>query len=51
MADEKGLSVEIRKLRKKLRQIEHLDQLDRELTDEEYLKVRVPRKIDQESVF
>lgn len=37
MADKK--SIEIRKLRKKLRQIEHLEQVDRDLTEEEYSKV------------
>ncbi|XP_031562257.1 protein will die slowly-like [Actinia tenebrosa] len=48
MADDKTLSVEIRKLRKKLRQIEHLDQLDRELTDEEYLKVKKKDQVRKE---
>lgn len=31
--------VELRKFRKKLRQIEKLEELERELTEEEYLKV------------
>lgn len=37
MADAK--STQIRKIRKKLRQIEHLEQVDRDLTEEEYSKV------------
>lgn len=32
-------ALEIRKLRKKLRQIEHLERLEREWTDDEYDKV------------
>ncbi|KAK3718432.1 hypothetical protein QZH41_014438 [Actinostola sp. cb2023] len=46
MADNKSL--EIRKLRKKLRQIEHLEQVDRDLTQEEYSKVRTKDKVRKE---
>ena len=37
--DSRDLSTEIRKLRKKLRQIENLEILERELTEEELVKV------------
>ena len=41
MADEERLKivVELRKFRKKLRQIEKLEELERDLTDEEFSKV------------
>ena len=41
MADEERLKivVELRKFRKKLRQIEKLEELERDLTDEEFFKV------------
>ena len=40
MADEERLKivVELRKFRKKLRQIEKLEELERDLTDEEFFK-------------
>ncbi|XP_060071308.1 uncharacterized protein LOC132551211 [Ylistrum balloti] len=38
-------ALEIRKLRKKLRQIENLERIDRELTDEEYYKIDKKDKI------
>jgi hypothetical protein len=37
--DSRNVPMEIRKLRKKLRQIENLECIDRDLTDEEYVKV------------
>ena len=42
MADEELLKivVELRKFRKKLRQIEKLEELERDLTDEEFFKVK-----------
>ena len=42
MADEERLKivVELRKFRKKLRQIEKLEELERDLTDEEFFKVK-----------
>ena len=46
MAERVDVSVEIRKLRKKLRQIESLELLDRELTDEEEIKVLLRIFID-----
>ena len=46
MAERVDVSVEIRKLRKKLRQIENLELLDRELTDEEEIKVLLRIFID-----
>ena len=41
MADEEltKIVVDLRKFRKKLRQIEKLEELERDLTDEEFLKV------------
>lgn len=36
---ENSARVEVRKLRKKLRQIENLEKLERDLTPEEYTKV------------
>ncbi|XP_048580724.1 mitochondrial division protein 1 isoform X1 [Nematostella vectensis] len=39
MAESIALSTDIRKLRKKLRQIENLEQLERELSDQEYVKI------------
>ena len=41
MADEELLKIvfELRKFRKKLRQIEKLEELERDLTDEEFFKV------------
>ena len=41
MADEERLKVvvELREFRKKLRQIEKLEELERDLTDEEFFKV------------
>lgn len=46
MAERVDVSVEIRKLRKKLRQIESLELLNRELTDEEEIKVLLRIFID-----
>ena len=45
MADEERLKivVELRKFRKKLRQIEKLEELERDLTDEELFKVNYCR--------
>lgn len=44
MADARSAAaLEIRKLRKKLRQIENLERKTRELTDEEILKVKSRR--------
>lgn len=42
MADveQQKIAVELRKFRKKLRQIEKLEELERDLTEEELLKVR-----------
>ena len=42
MADveQQKIAVELRKFRKKLRQIEKLEDLERELTDEEIFKVK-----------
>lgn len=41
MADleRQNISIELRKFRKKLRQIEKLEELERDLTEEEFLKV------------
>lgn len=41
MADleKQSIVIELRKFRKKLRQIEKLEELERELTEEEFLKV------------
>jgi len=39
MSERTPLEKDIRKLRKKLRQIEHLETLDRELNEEEWTKV------------
>ena len=46
MADleKQKLGNELRKFRKKLRQIEKLEELERELTEEEYLKVTLEVK-------
>ena len=46
LEEEKALAVEIRKLRKKLRQIENLEVLDRPLNSEEQEKVNL---IDRKS--
>ena len=43
--DRQKVATELRKFRKKLRQIEKLEDLERELTEEEYLKVMVKVKI------
>lgn len=43
--DRQKVATELRKSRKKLRQIEKLEDLERELTEEEYLKVMVKVKI------
>jgi len=42
MADleKQNIAVELRKFRKKLRQIEKLEELERDLTEEEFLKVK-----------
>ena len=40
MEPKDAATLRIRKLRKKLRQIEHLEGLDRDLTDEELSKVK-----------
>lgn len=37
--DKENVGIELRKFRKKLRQIEKLEELERELTEEEFLKV------------
>lgn len=41
MADleKQNVAIELRKFRKKLRQIEKLEELERDLTEEEFLKV------------
>ena len=41
MADleKQNITIELRKFRKKLRQIEKLEELERDLTEEEFLKV------------
>ena len=39
MSERTSLEKEVRKLRKKLRQIEHLEIIDRELNEEEWTKV------------
>ena len=41
MADleKQSVAIELRKFRKKLRQIEKLEELERDLTEEEFLKV------------
>ena len=43
--DRQKVATELRKFRKKLRQIEKLEDLERELTEEEYLKVMMKVKI------
>ena len=42
--EKQKLGNELRKFRKKLRQIEKLEELERELTEEEYLKVTLEVK-------
>ena len=39
LLEKQNITIELRKFRKKLRQIEKLEELERDLTEEEFLKV------------